>query len=452
MPIVVKHALAAALALLLAAPAAGIANAGEKAPPKPHMMYFYNPSCRLCTRATEVVGAVEEKNAAVMSRQRFNIADNETGADSVLYLFELLDEMEAPDDGGSVTLAVFLGLLDADANGELFFVPKRVLIEGDNIIENLEKEVADFLAAPLSWKGGTPEPTSPASFFSLTALASAPTESPSASGTNPPVRPRIRASRGDAAARAQARLRFGAISLAALADSVNPCAFATIIILVSMMSSARRSRREIVLVCLSFTASVFLTYFAIGLFLHRAIAEINQRGGWFLFAADLIYYAAFALCLIFGALSLRDAWLLFGGRAAEEMTLKLPKAFKTRINLAMARGVRASWLAGGVFVAGVTVSFLEAACTGQVYLPTIISIAKLDLWHTLLLLAWYNLLFVLPLLVIFGLVLWGVSSRQLADFFKNNLAWTKLALGLVFAAMGALLWFEMYWPPGYRGG
>jgi hypothetical protein len=452
MPTFAKHALAAALTLLLAAPAAIAANAGEKPAPRPHMMYFYNPSCRLCTHATEVVGAVEEKYVGVMSCQRFNIADNETGADNVLYMFELLDDMEAPDDG-SITLIVFLGLLDVDVAGEPFFVPKRVLIEGDNIIGNLEKEVADFLAAPTAWKGGTPRPISPASFFSLTALASTPPAAPPASVIDPDARPRIRTARGDdaAASRARNRLRFGAISLAALADSVNPCAFATIIILVSMMSSAKRSRREIIAVCLSFTASVFLTYFAIGLFLYRVIAEINQRGGWFLFAADLIYYAAFALCAVFGALSFRDAWLMFRGRAAEEMTLKLPKAFKKRINLAMAKGVRASWLVAGVFVAGVAVSFLEAACTGQVYLPTIISIAKLDLWHSLLLLAWYNLLFVLPLLIIFGLVLWGVSSRQLADFFKNNVAWTKLALGLIFAVMGAVLWFEMYWPPGYRG-
>ena len=117
----------------------------------------------------------------------------------------------------------------------------------------------------------------------------------------------------------------------------------------------------------------------------------------------------------------------------------------------MAKGVRARWLAAGVFAAGVTVSFLEAACTGQVYLPTIIAIAKIDFWHSLLLLAWYNFLFILPLLIIFGLAFWGVESRRMADFFRGNLAWSKLALGLVFVLMGVILWHEMYWPPGYRG-
>ncbi len=269
-----------------------------------------------------------------------------------------------------------------------------------------------------------------------------------------PARPRTRsgtARQEAASARAQSQLQFGAISAAALADSVNPCAFATIIILVAMMSSAKRTRNEIIAVCLAFTASVFVTYFAIGLFLYKVIAMINEQGGYFLVAADIIYYIAFAICVVFGVLSLRDAYLLFSGRSAEEMTLQLPKAFKKRINVAMAKGVRARWLVVGVFIAGVTVSFLEAACTGQIYLPTIISLAKISFWHSMALLAWYNFLFVVPLLIIFGLVLLGVTSAQLADFFKKNVAWTKLALGLVFIAMGAVIWFEMYWPPGYRG-
>ncbi|MCC8190478.1 MAG: hypothetical protein LIP77_07575 [Planctomycetes bacterium] len=217
------------------------------------------------------------------------------------------------------------------------------------------------------------------------------------------------------------------------------------------MSSAKRTKREIIAVCLAFTASVFLTYFAIGLFLYRILFEINQHGGWFLVVADLIYYLAFALCVVFGILSLRDAYMLFMGRAAEEMVLQLPKAFKKRINLAMAKGVRAHWLVVGVFIAGITVSFFEAACTGQVYLPTIMTLAKINFWHSMLLLVWYNFLFVLPLLVIFGLVLVGVTSQNLADFFKKNVAWTKLALGLVFVVMGWVIWKEMFWPPGYRG-
>ncbi len=217
------------------------------------------------------------------------------------------------------------------------------------------------------------------------------------------------------------------------------------------MSSAKRTKREIIAVCLSFTVSVYLTYFAIGLFLYKVIAAINARGGWYLFAADLVYYAAFLICVVCGLFCLWDAYKLFTGSAAEEMVMRLPKAFKKRMNVAMAKGIRAKWLVVGVFIAGVSVSFLEAACTGQVYLPTILIIAEASPWQSFMLLAWYNLLFILPLLIVFALVLLGVTSQQLADFFKKNVAWTKLALGIVFIIMGIWVWTEMYWPPGYRG-
>ena len=263
--------------------------------------------------------------------------------------------------------------------------------------------------------------------------------------------PTGRQASGRAQARAQEKIKFGAISLAALADSVNPCAFATIIILVAMMSSAKRSKNEIIAVCLAFTSAVYLTYFAIGLFLYKVIAEINARGGWYLIVADLVNYAAFLLCVVFAVLTFRDFYMLYRGRSAEEMTLQLPKAFKKRINVAMAKGVRARWLVVGVFVAGVSVSFLEAACTGQVYLPTILILAGTGFWQSFALLAWYNLLFVAPLLVVFALVLAGLTSQQLAGFFKRNVAWTKLALGIVFVVMAIVVWNEMFWPPGYRG-
>lgn len=444
----------------------GCSMAGEPTA-KPHMMYFYNPSCRLCTKTNEVVGAAEEKYKDAMSHQRLNIADPNVGTDNVLYMFDLLDELQVPE-GDSITLVVFLGLI-GEEDGEAFFTPVRVLVEGEDIIEKLDGEIADFLSN--EGKGGTTLGMlhRPASFFSSTALAATPpAETPAdtiagagedarAGGAAPVSRPKIRPrASGDAAApggraRAESQLRFWTISAAALADSINPCAFATVIILVAMMSSAKRSKNEIIAVCLAFTASVYLTYFAIGLFLYRIIAEINSRGGWYLYAADIVYYIAFALCAIFAFLSLRDAYMIFRGKAAEEMTLQLPKAFKKRINLTMAKGVRARWLVAGVFVAGVSVSFLEAACTGQVYLPTILIMAESGFWKSMFLLAWYNLLFVMPLLIVFGLVLLGVTSQQLADFFRKNIAWTKVALGLVFIIMGVWIYTEMYWPPGYRG-
>ena len=439
---VVKMFAALAAVVWLAAPA----PAADADAPRLHMVYFYNPSCRLCTDVNVEVGKVEEKYKGQMTFERFNIADPEFGLDYMDSLFGMMDELGIPDDV-STLLTVVVGEFVTE-NGETRFNPLDILMEGDDIAANIDDFIRNFVFT--YGKGGKTlgMNSRPASFFSDSALASTPPESDDAPRAEQASR---RSSSERSAARARAQLRFSVITGAALADSVNPCAFATIIILVAMMSSAKRTRREIMAVCLAFTAAVFLTYLSISIFLYRVIKAVSEQGGWFLVVSDVIYYGAFPLCVFFGLLCRWDAIKILRGKPPEEMVMQLPKALKKRINVAMAKGVRARWLMIGVFVAGVSVSFFEAACTGQVLIPTTILLAELSFWESLPLLLWYNFLFIVPLLIIFGLVLLGVSSQQLADFFKKNVVWTKLALAVVFLAMGYLVFREMHWPPGFRG-
>ncbi|MDR1744352.1 MAG: hypothetical protein LBS30_01200 [Planctomycetota bacterium] len=141
----------------------GAVRAGEQFP-KPHMLYFYNPSCRLCTATNEVVGAIETKYKDKLSHQRFNIADQDEGTDNVLYMFDLMDEMKVPEEN-ETTLVVFVGLLEKDGD-EVFFTPKRVLVEGEEIAEKLDETVREFLDS--TGEGGVSSAgvvRSPASFF-----------------------------------------------------------------------------------------------------------------------------------------------------------------------------------------------------------------------------------------------------------------------------------------------
>jgi len=61
------------------------------------------------------------------------------------------------------------------------------------------------------------------------------------------------------------------------------------------------------------------------------------------------------------------------------------------------------------------VSIVELACTGQVYLPTIIFVLGLPQWRAraALALVAYNLMFVTPLIVVFLLAYFGTTSSSL---------------------------------------
>jgi hypothetical protein len=244
------------------------------------------------------------------------------------------------------------------------------------------------------------------------------------------------------------RLGLWAISAAALADGVNPCAFATVVLLVSMMATARRSRRETLVIGGAFTLSVYLTYFLIGV----AFYGLLQRLRGFLVVSDLVFYVAFAACVAFGSLSLWDSTLAWRGREPKDMLLKVPERLRERMARSMSAGVRSGSLVIGAFGAGIVVSLLESACTGQVYFPVIAGLVRDPGTRArgVALLAWYNVLFVLPLVGILGLALAGVGSSALASWGKRHWGLTKLLMAIVFAGMAAWMAPGLVWPPGAR--
>jgi len=247
------------------------------------------------------------------------------------------------------------------------------------------------------------------------------------------------------------RRGFLYLSVAALADGMNPCAFAAVVLLVSMLSAAGRSRREVLCIGASFAGAVYLTYFVIGVAFFEGLSALSRNPSY-LFVSDTIFLLAFGLCGVCAILSLHDAIVGFRKEGDAPMLLQLPRSLKNRMRKGMRAGVHASSLVGGAFAAGVVVSVTEAACTGQVYFPVIAGLLRDSATRArgITMLAWYNFVFIVPLLVVFGAVLAGVGSVRIASVARRNLGWAKLALALVFAGMAVWLWPGVMWPPGVR--
>ena len=120
---------------------------------------------------------------------------------------------------------------------------------------------------------------------------------------------------------------------------------------------------------------------------------------------------------------------LFSNRLRMQINATIRKSRKSRAFVAAA------------FVTGIIVSFLELACTGQVYLPTIIfvmSVPELKAQATFFLLL-YNLLFVLPLVVVFVLAYYGTGAEQFSRFLQQRASTVKLGMSVLFLALGSWL-------------
>lgn len=228
-----------------------------------------------------------------------------------------------------------------------------------------------------------------------------------------------------------------AVVFAGLIDGINPCAFATLIFFVSYLTISGRQGKEVLWVGGGFTAGVFLAYLIVGLGLYQILELVSETLD---VIAKIVYAITGVFCLVLAVLSFRDFKKAKEGDI-HDMLLTLPEPMRKRINATIRRGRKTRNYVLAAFGAGILISFLELACTGQVYLPTIIfvsSIPELRL-QAFLYLVLYNLLFILPLVVIFVLVYFGTTSKDLTRWLHEKAAAVKFAMSIVFIALGSWL-------------
>jgi len=232
---------------------------------------------------------------------------------------------------------------------------------------------------------------------------------------------------------------FGALTVAfaGLVDGLNPCAFATLCFFVSYLALSGRQGREVLATGTAFTLGVFLAYLAVGLGLYQVL---DLLGGLLTTLGRWVYGLTGLFCAVLAVLSLLD-FLKARRSGIGGMALNLPHALRMRINAVIRKGRHSPALVAGSFLTGAVVSFLELACTGQVYLPTIVFVLSQPEMRVrgLLFLMLYNLLFILPLVVVFIMAYYGTASKQLTRFLERRGAIIKLGMALLFATLAAWL-------------
>ena len=231
-------------------------------------------------------------------------------------------------------------------------------------------------------------------------------------------------------------IHVGVVLASGLLDGVNPCAFATVIFLLSYLQLRGHRRRHLWQAGTGFVLGVFVTYYLLGL----GLAELVSRLSGMELAGQILRWSLVAMVAVLAILNLRDGMLCLQGRMGD-MLLQLPGALKRSIRGTVRRGVRMTWLLPAALGMGALISVLELACTGQVYAPTILYVLRsgVDRWRAAWLLLLYNLAFVLPLVAVFAAALFGVGSAKFTAWLQRHAATVKFATAALFAVMLALM-------------
>ncbi|MBB6479587.1 cytochrome c biogenesis protein [Spirochaeta isovalerica] len=222
---------------------------------------------------------------------------------------------------------------------------------------------------------------------------------------------------------------------AGLLDGINPCAFSTLIFLLSWLSLAGRSRKEILLTGILFSLSVFVTYYAVGLGAFTAL----RAGDSLRWISLSLKYIMAAVLIVLAILHLADYRKMRMGKTGE-IALQLSRERKRKIHSLVRENTRKAGLITGSLVLGFTVTIFELGCTGQIYLPTLMYMTRMEgNISSYLLLGFYNLAFIIPLLAVFIMAWKGMTSQRLAEWFSRKAGSVKLISALFFLAMAALL-------------
>ncbi len=221
-------------------------------------------------------------------------------------------------------------------------------------------------------------------------------------------------------------LTIPAIVGGAAIDSINPCAFAVMIFLLSYLL-ALGSPKLVLRVGLVYIATIFIVYFFAGFGILRALTVLNIAG--------IIYKIAGALLIFVGLVNIKDFFWYGKG-----FTLAIPESKKPLIE----KYIHKASIPAAV-VLGFLVSAFELPCTGGVYLAILSLLAthetQLQGIPYLLL---YNLIFVSPLFIILGLVYFGISTKKIEEWRTKKRKWLRLVLGLGCVILGVLmLWGKL---------
>jgi cytochrome c biogenesis protein CcdA/thiol-disulfide isomerase/thioredoxin len=207
----------------------------------------------------------------------------------------------------------------------------------------------------------------------------------------------------------------------ALIDSVNPCAFAVLILLLLSIITLE-SRRRVLAVGGAYIAAVFLFYLLSGI----GLFTIVQQSGF----SSVLFLGAAILSIILGLVNVIDVV-----RKNEGFILAIPASRKETIE----RSIQNASLPAA-FVLGILVGIFELPCTGGIYLAILGMMSKsLTFGQGLPYLLLYNFIFVLPLIVILLIVAFGLPPEKVHMWRLENRRLLRLVIGLAMIAIGIVM-------------
>lgn len=231
---------------------------------------------------------------------------------------------------------------------------------------------------------------------------------------------------------------------AGLLDGFNPCAIALLLLFIGLLVGAK-DKKVLMMVSITYIGALFLSYFLIGTFflevLERFTSQIELIG-------TIINWFVVILCLVLFSLNMYD-FIQARREKYGKIKNQLPKwiqKYNKKIVKAFTRVINNEENKGGIFAVlgltfllGITLSITELVCTGQIYFGILYGIHSVGSGYAYVLLLVYNIMFVLPLIVIAVVAVRLKSVVLISNWIRENLSTIKLVTAIFF--LGIFIYF-----------
>ncbi len=224
--------------------------------------------------------------------------------------------------------------------------------------------------------------------------------------------------------RLREQLTLGAVVFGAALDSINPCDFAVLVLLLGTLLVVGK-RVKVIWAGLAFAAGIFVAYFLIGFVLYTVLGvTVGARS----FREPFILTVS-ALAILIGLWQMKD--LLWYGKW---FSIGVPERWKPSVKKITASVVSIP----GAFVVGLVDSLFLAPCTSGPYIVILTLLSQTTtrgqgaLWLLL-----YNFIFILPMIGITLMVHFGFTTTARAERWRQaKLGKLHFATGLVMFVLG----------------
>ncbi len=218
---------------------------------------------------------------------------------------------------------------------------------------------------------------------------------------------------------------FSLVLIGGFLDGLNPCAFAVLIFFIAFLFTLRRATKDILLVGFVYILAIYVAYLLIGLGIIHAFIFSGQ--------AHLMAKISAWLLIIIGLINIKDYfWYGRWFSLSPKISIDTYKKWIHKLTLP------------SVFVVGFLVGLCTFPCSGGIYVAIIgLLSAKTTYLSGLYYMLFYNLMFVLPLII----TLFFLTNRrvlgQISRWEDSHKKTIKLVMGIVMILLGLviLIWF-----------